>query len=189
MAKLLANGKPRLLDMTIFFGRSAMQNAPFFSLTWNQVLMKQALNLVALPLLALSILGCGGNNLPEGVKFGTVEGVVTAKGKALPEGCLVSFYPEGGPGLPAAASLAADGSFQLRSKGSFDIPTGIYKIVILPPPPPVMSDEEAMQASVSGTMPTNDVKQIATKYRAVDSTTETFEVKEGENQATIDLKD
>lgn len=150
--------------------------------------MKRTLFLLALPFLVLTVSGCGGNNLPEGVTFGTVSGVVTAKGNPLPEGCLVSFYPEGGPGLPAAASLGADGSFQLRSKGSFDIPTGIYKIVVLPPPPPVMSDEEAMQASVSGSMPTSDLKEIATKYRTVDTTTEAFEVKEGDNDATIDLK-
>lgn len=149
----------------------------------------QTLFLMALPLLVLSVSGCGGNNLPEGVTFGTVTGVVTAKGSPLPEGCLVSFYPEGGTGLPAAASLAADGSFQLRSKGSFDIPTGIYKIVVLPPPPPVMSDEDAMEASVAGKMQSSDLKAIAAKYRAVDTTTESFEIKEGSNETTIDLKD
>ncbi|MEP3482732.1 MAG: hypothetical protein ABJZ55_26040 [Fuerstiella sp.] len=46
----------------------------------------------------------------------------------------------------------------------------------MPPPPPAMSDEEAMQVSVSDSMPETDVKEIATKYRAADSTTETFEV-------------
>lgn len=144
--------------------------------------------LTAFSLVSLCMSGCGGSGLPEGVTVGTVSGTVMANGKPLPEGCTVSFYPEGGTGLPAAASLAADGSFQLRSKASLDIPTGIYKVVVLPPPPPPMSDEEAMQASVSGNLPTNDVKEIATKYRAVDTTTEVFEVKEGSNEANIDLK-
>lgn len=146
------------------------------------------------PLLALAVLlfatsGCGGgSNLPDGVKTGTVSGTITSNGKPLPEGCIVSCYPEGGTGLPAVSPIAADGSFKLRLKGSFDVPTGVYKVVVQPPPPPAMSEEEEMEASMNDTMPSNEIKEIPLKYTATDSTTETFEVKEGANEVTIDLK-
>ena len=139
--------------------------------------------------LLVTAAGCGGGSgLPEGVTSGTVGGTVTFSGSPIPEGCTVSFYPEGGTGIPAVSSTSADGSFRLRARGTFDIPTGIYKVVIQPPPPPVMSDEEAMKASVAGTLQTNEMKEVPQKYRAVDSTKELFEVKEGSNDARIDLK-
>lgn len=146
--------------------------------------------LLALSFMTLTVSGCGGGGggLPDGVTSGSVSGTVTSGGKPLPTGCVVNFYSEGGTGLPAGASLAEDGSFRLRLKQSFDVPTGIYKVVVLPPPPPEMTDEEAMEASVAGTLQTNDLKEIPGKYRSVETTTEEFEVKEGSNDAKIDLK-
>lgn len=146
-------------------------------------------------LLALSMMLCvasgcgGGGGLADGVKSGTVSGTVTSNGKPLPAGCIMSCYPEGGTGIPAAAEIAADGSFKLRLKGSFDVPTGIYKVVVTPPPLPPMSDEEEMEMSVSGKAPpTNELKEIPAKYSSADSTPEAIEVKEGSNDVKIDLK-
>lgn len=146
--------------------------------------------LLTLSLVVAGISGCGaGGGLPDDVKTGTVTGTVSSSIAPLPEGCVISFYPEGGLGLPAGGSVAADGTFKLRLKGSFELPTGIYKIVVLPPPMPEMSDEEAMEASVAGSLPTNDAKGIPTKYRSAETTTEVIEVKEGANEMLIELKE
>lgn len=145
-------------------------------------------------LLALTVLlfvnsGCGGGaSLPDGIKTGTVSGTITSNGKPLPEGCVVSCYPEGGTGLPAVSTISSDGTFKLRLKGSFEVPTGLYKVVVQPPPPPAMSEEDEMEASMSDTMPSNDIKEIPSKYTAADTTPEAIEVKEGSNDVTIDLK-
>ena len=146
-------------------------------------------SLLALTVLLFTTSGCGGGSeFPDGVKTGTVSGTVTSNGKPLPEGCIVSCYPEGGTGLPAVSPIAADGTFKLRLKGSFDVPTGVYKVVVQPPPPPAMSEEEEMEASMSDTMPSNEIKEIPLKYTATDSTPEVIEVKEGANERNIDLK-
>ena len=139
--------------------------------------------------ISLGLAGCGGGGgLPEGVKSGTVSGSITSSGEPLPEGCTLSFHPEGGTGIPAISSVMAGGSFKLRAKGTFDIPTGIYKVVVQPPPPPPMSDEEEMMASLEDTSQSSDIKEIPEKYRGLDTTTEMVEVKEGDNTFTIDLK-
>lgn len=144
---------------------------------------------LALTVLLFATSGCGGgSNLPDGVKTGTVSGTITSNGVPLPEGCIVSCYPEGGTGLPAVCPISSDGSFKLRLKGSFDVPTGLYKVVVQPPPPPAMSEEEEMMASMSDTMPSNEIKEIPLKYTAADTTPEAIEVKEGANEVTIDLK-
>lgn len=146
-------------------------------------------SLLALTVLLFANFGCGGgSNLPDGVKTGTVSGTVTSNGKPLPEGCIISCYPEGGTGLPAVCPISSDGTFKLRLKGSFEVPIGVYKVVVQPPPPPAMSEEEEMEASMSDTMPSNEIKEIPSKYTAADTTPEAIEVKEGANDVKIDLK-
>ncbi len=138
----------------------------------------------------LGFSGCGGDPdaLPEGPK-GTVSGKVTSNGKPVPEGSIITFTPEGGSGIPASGSLAADGSFKLRAKGSFDVPAGIYKVSISPPATQEMSAEDAMKAQMAGTLPDFQVKEIPQKYRSPDTSGESFEVKEGDdNTYDLDMK-
>jgi hypothetical protein len=119
-----------------------------------------------------------------------VKGTITFNGNPIPEGCLVNFTPEGGTGIGASGAVGSGGSFQLRAKSTLDIPVGIYKVSVTPPPPATqnMTPEEAMKASVEGRFPTSEVKEVPEKYRSPDTSGEVFEVKEGANEYTLDMK-
>jgi hypothetical protein len=132
--------------------------------------------------------GCGGGDKAYDGPTGTVTGKVTFKGDPIPEGSAVVFQPKSGEGLPASGAIGSDGSFKLSAKNSFSIPVGIYKISISPPRPKDLTDEEAMNASMKGKNSDTEFKEIPEKYRNPATSGETFEVKEGENSYTLDMK-
>lgn len=140
-----------------------------------------------IPVSVITLLGCGGDGIPD-VPRGTVTGKVTFDGGPIPEGSSIVFSSDGGTGIPASSSVGSDGSFRLRAKNSFDIPTGIYQISISPPTPKQMTEEDAMDASIKGTISDIQFKEIPNEYRNPVTSGETFEVKEGENTYTLDMK-
>jgi hypothetical protein len=150
--------------------------------------LRLPISCVALLLAAVS--GCGGSGgFADGVKTGTVSGKVTFNGAPISqEGATISFLPEGGTGIPAIGGIGSDGSYKLRARSTFDVPTGIYKITVTPSAGPAMSAEEAMEASMNGTLPDSDPKDVPAKYRAAETSGELFEVKEGANTYDLDMK-
>lgn len=133
-------------------------------------------------------LGCGKGG-PAGQQ-GKVHGKVTYQGQPITTGSGVSFISEGG-GTGASGTIKDDGSYELLSVNGNQVPAGNYKVLINPPPPPSMSPEEAMKASMDKGKPKGpaDDPTIPKRYRNSLSTPEKHEVKEGDNEINIELKD
>ena len=140
--------------------------------------------------LALTIVpGCGKAG-PKGPQ-GTVHGKVTVKGAPVPSGTVVNFLNEIGTGASAVAG--ADGSYKLMSQHGDKVPVGSYKVSIMPAQKqPSLTPEQEMEASMksqqsgaTGAPP--DDSSIPAKYRNPMTTTETRDVKEGDNEINIDL--
>ncbi|HEV7224204.1 MAG TPA: hypothetical protein VGN42_15960 [Pirellulales bacterium] len=128
--------------------------------------------------------GCGGPSGPQG----TVHGKVTYQGKPITTGAMVSFLSDAGGG--ASGTVAADGSYQVRSMNGDRIPAGKYKVLVNPPPKPEMSPEEAMKASMSKDKnkgPEAD-PTIPDQYRNIAATPANYEVKAGDNEINIELQ-
>ena len=78
--------------------------------------------------------GCGTNAPAPG--SATVRGKLTFNGNPVVGG-LVVFAPDpqrGGQGRPASGETGPDGSFQLQIDRSPNIPTGWYRIALIPAP-------------------------------------------------------
>ena len=135
--------------------------------------------------LLLMAAGCGGPSGPQG----TVHGKVTYQGKPITTGAMVSFLSDAGGA--ASGTVAADGSYQVRSMNGDRIPAGKYKVLINPPPKPEMSPEEAMNASMAKDKnkgPEAD-PTIPAQYRNIAATPANYEVKAGDNEINIELQD
>ena len=130
--------------------------------------------------------GCGGGSDAVEGPTGTVFGTINYKGAAIPEGCAVTFMPEGGD-LPAAGEVNSSGAFSLYFKGGTAIPTGKYKIGIMPPAVEE-TPQQAMERMESGGKE-KEFPEVPQKYRDAETSGETFEVKEGENTYELDMKD
>ena len=132
--------------------------------------------------------GCGKAG-PKG-PHGTVHGKVMVKGAPVPSGTVVNFLNEVGTGASAVAG--ADGSYKLVSQHGDKVPVGSYKVSIMPAQQqPSLTPEQQMEASMkaqqSGTSAAPDDSPIPEKYRNPMTTTETRDVKEGDNEINIDL--
>ena len=134
--------------------------------------------------------GCGASG-PKGPQ-GTVHGKVTIKGAPAPAGTVVSFLGETGAG--ASGMVGAEGSYRLvGAKGADEVPTGTFKIVLMPASPEssLTSDQQmeaSMKAQQSGQTPAPPTESIIpAKYSNPTTTTETREVKEGDNEINIDV--
>jgi hypothetical protein len=133
--------------------------------------------------------GCGGPGGPQG----KVHGKATYQGKPINGGSTVSFLSESGGA--AAGKVEADGSYQLRSMNGDNIPAGKYKVLISPPALPDRTPEEAMKASMPAEIGKNSVKgpvadpTIPDQYRAITTTPLSYEVKQGDNEINLELKD
>jgi hypothetical protein len=117
---------------------------------------------------------------------GTVSGKVTFKGNAVPEGCVVIFSPESG-GESATGTVDSGGSFKLYYKGGTDIPVGKYKVNVTPA---VVNEtpQEAMERSMRKEKLKGE-SEVPQKYRRPETSGETFDVKEGKNTYSLDMKD
>lgn len=144
--------------------------------------------LVCLFAVATVTAGCskGGPAGPQG----KVHGKVTYQEKPITTGSVVSFLSEGG-GTGASGTVKDDGSYELLSTNGNQIPVGSYKVLISPPQPKPMSPEEAMKASMEKGKPKGPTEDptIPKQYRSSLSTPEKHEVKEGDNEINIELKD
>jgi hypothetical protein len=118
-----------------------------------------------------------------------VHGKVTYQGKPITTGSVVSFISDSGGG--ASGTVAADGSYHMRSMNGDQIPAGKYKVLVNPPPPPELSPEEAMKASMAkgkNQRPATD-PTIPDQYRNSLKTPANYEVKTGDNEINIELQD
>lgn len=131
--------------------------------------------------------GCGKGG-PAGPQ-GKVHGKVTYQGNPVTAGSVVAFISETG-GTGASGSVKDDGSYELLSLNGNQIPAGKYKVLINPPPPPPTTPEEAMRASMEKDKPKPaEDPTIPKQYRNSLSTPEKHDVKEGDNEINIELKD
>ena len=135
--------------------------------------------------LFLMAAGCGGPSGPQG----TVHGKVTYQGNPISTGSTVSFLSD--TGGAASGTVAADGSYQVRSMNGDQIPAGKYKVLINPPSGPEMTPEQAMNASMAnkekGQGPAAD-PTIPDQYRNIAATPANYEVKAGDNEINIELQ-
>lgn len=142
-----------------------------------------------LGIVTFSLTGCSGGSsgspIPVGPK-GTVSGVVTLDGKQIQGGALVTFTHQK-LGLVASSKVADDGAYQLEMIDTMQIPTGIYKISVVPPGKPTLSPEEAMKLDVEGKLK-EEASVIPTKYMRSEESPLKYEVKEGENKHNVEMK-
>ncbi len=140
-------------------------------------------------LLSFTLLSFGCGKEPshkiDGPK-GTVRGKVELDGKPISGGAHINFTHQK-LGLVASSPVTADGSYSLEMLDTMQIPVGIYKVAVTPPAVPAMSPEEAMKLNVEGKL--NDTASpIPAKYLRTDESPIKYEVKEGENKYTVELK-
>lgn len=126
-------------------------------------------------LLVCLLFGCG----VAGPKTAIVKGTVTFKGKPVPNGT-VTFVPASGH--HATGEIRPDGSYTLTSfrPGDGAVP-GTYKVIVV-----------AMQ-DMTGRLPEDRTPLpppiVPNKYTSIATTDLTVEVKEGENQIDLPLRD
>lgn len=129
--------------------------------------------------IGLCHVGCGEKS--DAPKLVPVQGKVTVDGSAI-EGLGVSFRPDAEKGnktgLLPAATVNAEGRYELTTGGRPGAPAGWYKVVVVPPTPPMTGGEAPKPAP-----PPFNVKYTS------DATTELrVEVKEGAAADAYDLK-
>ena len=77
--------------------------------------------------------GCGSSQAPGST---TVRGRISFQGEPVAGGAVV-FVPDpdrGGSGKPIRGETGPDGTFELQSEGTPQIPPGWYRVAIAPPP-------------------------------------------------------
>ena len=137
-------------------------------------MLRLGIALVSLAALA-GVMGCG----DRGPKLASVRGTVTYKGKPVPNGT-VTFIPASGQ--HATGEIRPDGSYTLTSfrPGDGAIP-GTYKVVVV-----------AIQ-DMTGRLPEDRTPLpppiVPNKYTSIATTDISVEVKEGENQIDLPLRD
>lgn len=143
--------------------------------------------LCGLPLLALSLIGCGGYDYGP---TGTIRGKLTMQGKPLSPGTAVSFM-QMEKGFLAFGLTDAEGKFEVKSWNEGAMPIGVYKVMVAPPasapPPPqnytaeeLFDKPELLDPVVKAEFPM--------KYRDTQTSGLEFEVKAGENSCEFDLQ-
>ena len=121
---------------------------------------------------ALLVAGCSGGSGRQ-VPTGKVAGTVTYKGK--PVGNAAVFLVDSGQGAGGGSTLSAEGQFTLEQP----IPVGTYKVFLGP-----MVEESADGQPKESTPP-----KVPAKYLKDASSDVSVEIKEGENELTVELKD
>lgn len=148
--------------------------------------MSRSLALMLLSFTLLSI-GCGKeSSLKIDGPKGTVGGTVVLDGKPITGGAHINFTHQK-LGVVASSPVSADGTYALEMLDTMQIPVGIYKVAVTPPAAPAISPEEAMKLAVEGKL-NNTASPIPTKYLRTDESPIKYEVKEGENKYTVELK-
>ena len=142
--------------------------------------------LALLPAAALLLLSLGCNSNAD---IGSVTGVVTFNGKAVPEGT-ITFYPDAG-GRPATGKLQPDGSYELSTASPGDgALIGEYKVAIeakqVTGGAPVHSSLQEEIANPGGGGPSKVTWLVPEKYASAANSDLTATVTGGDNN--IDFK-
>ena len=138
---------------------------------------------LALSLVAVTTVGCGGAGKKEGV---TVRGRVTYKNKPLPRGT-INFWVDAGANVKAG-TIKDDGSYEVK-----DVPLGSATITLDVPPALSASGRMPMGGGGGGGVkeiprPKPDI-ELPDKYKNKSRSTLTYEVVSGENTKDFDLTD
>ena len=149
---------------------------------------------IALPI----VIGCTPSTKPLG-KPVPVKGKVTYNGKPAPAGCLITFI-HSERNFPAAAEIAADGSYTLLFNGKPEVPVGTYKVTVTSPAAATAeaaadpSNPEAYKAMMmkQGMSKGGGEAKVATipkKYATPETSGVTFTVVEEPTTYDVDMKD
>jgi hypothetical protein len=122
-------------------------------------------------LLVVAIVGCQGD--PE---IGVVRGTVKLKGQPITSGTITM---EGGPSqISLMAPIGADGTYEMKTHDAGGLPPGSYKVAV--------SDQRIAEGDL--VVLATDVKKaqspgpnIPQKYRTIETSGLTAEVKSGDN--------
>lgn len=145
--------------------------------------------LILFPILFLGVGGCGGEPQPPG---GTLSLKISFDGNPVPENSVV--YVEG---LGSAAKLerAADGTYVANDgDGNLrELPVGEYRVAVAPPAATPLTPEESEKLMLSGD-PEPDLGAelranfpVPEKFHSTSSSPVTVQIKEGENNQTVEL--
>ena len=137
--------------------------------------------------------GCspGGYSGPTG----TVTGTVTLDGEPAPQGCTVAFISV--DGHAASGKVGPGGSYQLRAgEMGENVPAATYGVSISPPAQAGASEtdpDKLMETEMAREVPQEEETQAAeevipAKYRGIDTSGLSFEVKAGSNTFDIPLE-
>jgi hypothetical protein len=138
--------------------------------------------------LALAATGCG-----EVAQRGTVFGRVTYQGQPVPLGCRVVFVNRHS-GHVAFGSTSAGGMFELLMDEEPGVVVGEYCVGVVPPLTPdswslsPQQYRELYESMASAGVRGQEWKEIPEKYRAAETSGETFTVRKGDNEYTLDMK-
>lgn len=119
-------------------------------------------------LLALTIVGCGGQPV------GKVAGKVTYKGAPVTEGSIIFQNADGTVAL--SSNLGPDGSYAVTSADRDGLPPGDYKVAVSPGK--IGSGEAPLVVAPGEAAPP---PTIPTKYHSIDTTDLKASVKAGDN--------
>lgn len=153
---------------------------------YDAVLRLRVRSLLGL-ILMLSLVGCGGSNLPRGAT-GTVRGKVTYEGKPVSTGTTILFMRDE-DGLMATGSVGSNGEYVLRMRDGLKIVTGVYRVSVTPANPAENLDQdEIMKLQMAGKLPNPaEIKEVPMRYRAPESSSLIFDVQPGANTFDIDM--
>jgi len=140
--------------------------------------VKKELAFVSIGVFALLTSGCGAKE--EGPTLVPVSGTITVDGTPIARAG-ISFRPDESKGNTApyqpAGSADENGKYELITAAKKGAPPGWYKVVVFPYSPPPGGEAPAVPPA-----------SFDAKYSDPETTDLMFEVKEGEESVSIDLK-
>lgn len=147
-----------------------------------RIMMPCLQRVISCLVLCAALPGCGGGGGPTG----TVNGDLTVKGSPAPAGTIITFASAESA---RTGTVGADGSFVVMG-----LPVGQYRISVVAPNQtsyenltPEQAMMRAMENQNQNAAPPSD--PIPDKYENIETSGITFEVQEGSNDFTLDLKE
>ena len=120
-----------------------------------------------------ALLGCGNAATNKGM----VHGQVTFAGKPVSDGT-IRF--EGPAGVSENADLDGEGKYQVRSHLGAGLPSGVYRVAVLPRVA-VRSDSPPLAGAAPPEDPTKEFPHIPPKFRNIETSELKIEVQRGAN--------
>lgn len=131
--------------------------------------------LVVVPLLSLSLAGCGGAS--DGPERYPVAGKISFEGEAVQEGMVT--FSDGN--FSSSGKITTTGEFTLAD----DLPSGSYKVQVTPPD---VQTAPTFGKTGGATPKPKEVKNIPQKYRTLATTDLSADVTSGENDVKLEMK-